>query len=157
MDAEEPGDVRCRAACVQHGEDLGLLLGRELGLPAAAAALGLGRVSSAPVRRAAKRKQYVVRVHAQRLLQIPFAEEYRPIFSGKLLILIQSELGRRHLFKGGPKFRRVRRSKLRLEHRLCPPPQSLRFSELHTSRLRQPKLPTPSVTAYCQHHQPRRF
>jgi hypothetical protein len=40
MDAEEPGDVRCRAACVQHGEDLGLLLGRELGLPAAVAALG---------------------------------------------------------------------------------------------------------------------
>jgi hypothetical protein len=26
VDAEEPGDVRCRAACVQHGEDLGLLL-----------------------------------------------------------------------------------------------------------------------------------
>jgi hypothetical protein len=40
MDAEEPGDVCGRAACVQHGEDLGLLLRRELGLPAAVAALG---------------------------------------------------------------------------------------------------------------------
>ena len=31
MDAEEPGDVGGRAACIQHGEDLGLLLGESLG------------------------------------------------------------------------------------------------------------------------------
>jgi len=40
VNAEEPRDVCGRTACVQHGEHFGLLLGRELGLPAAVAALG---------------------------------------------------------------------------------------------------------------------
>ena len=40
VDAEEPRDVCGRAACVQHGEHFGLLLGGELGLPPAVAALG---------------------------------------------------------------------------------------------------------------------
>ena len=37
--AEQPGDVCGRAACVQHGEHFGLLLGGEFGLPAAVATL----------------------------------------------------------------------------------------------------------------------
>ena len=40
VNAKEAGDVCGRAACVQHGEDCGLLLGRELGLAPAATALG---------------------------------------------------------------------------------------------------------------------
>jgi hypothetical protein len=40
VDAKEPGDVCGRTVCIQHGENFGLLLGRELGLLAAVAALG---------------------------------------------------------------------------------------------------------------------
>lgn len=40
VNVEEPGDICGRAAYVQHGEHLGLLLGRELGLSSAVAALG---------------------------------------------------------------------------------------------------------------------
>ena len=57
VDAEEPRDVCGRAACVQHGEHFGLLLGGELGLPPAVAALTLGLVGRAAMSRRTGRNE----------------------------------------------------------------------------------------------------
>ena len=46
VNAKESGDISGGAACIKHGENLGLLLGREFGLPAALAALSSCRAKT---------------------------------------------------------------------------------------------------------------
>ena len=46
VDKKESGDISGGAACVKHGENLRLLLGREFGLPAALAALSSCRAKT---------------------------------------------------------------------------------------------------------------
>jgi len=46
MDAEEAGDIGCRSAGGGHGDDLGLLVRRKLGLAAAITPLGARRAQA---------------------------------------------------------------------------------------------------------------